>query len=330
MKICQNCVLPDTFPGLRFNREGLCQYCANFKGEKSLNHAKESYRKKFEQLINKYKGKHTYDALASYSGGKDSTYVLSLLREEYDLNVLAVTFDNGFLPERTFQNIQKAAEKLGFDHILFKPRFDILRRIFVECARKNIFPTKTITRASSICTACISIVKYTCLRLALENRIPFIVFGWSPGQIPMASCIMKNNPQMIRKMQRNVYEPLYNLVGDDIRSYFLEERHFKEPSIFPFNISPLSFLYYNEEEILKRVRRLGWVAPPDVDVHSTNCLLNSYANRVHVKKYGFHPYVFELAKLVREGYMRREEALKRLSQEEKPRTIRFVKEKLRL
>jgi len=53
-----------------------------------------------------------------------------------------------------------------------------------------------------------------------------------------------------------------------------------------------------------------------VDVHSTNCLLNSYANRVHVKKYGFHLYVFELAKLLREGYMGRDATLKKLSQEE--------------
>ena len=31
------------------------------------------------------------------SGGKDSTYTLSLLRQRYNLRVLAVTFDNGFI-----------------------------------------------------------------------------------------------------------------------------------------------------------------------------------------------------------------------------------------
>lgn len=330
MKICQNCVLPETFPGIRFNKNGVCHYCQDFKGKKILRQNKVNYRKRFDELIKKYKGKSTYDALMSYSGGKDSTYVLSLLREKFGLNVLAVTFDNGFLPERTFQNIQITAENLGCDHIFFKPRFDILRKIFVECSKKNIFSPTTITRASPICTSCMAIVKYTSLRIALENRIPLIVFGWSPGQIPMASSIMKNNPQMVKKMQQTVFKPIYNLAGDEIKSYFLERRHFEEASLFPYNVSPLSFFDYDEEEILERVARMGWKAPDGVDVHSTNCLLNSYANRMHIKKYGFHPYVFELAKLVREGYMERDAALKKLSQREKSETIERVRKKLGL
>jgi len=330
MKRCKNCVLPETFPGIKFNNEGICNFCLNFKGETDLQTKKHEYRQKFEELKKKYKGKQSYDALMSYSGGKDSTYVLSLLRESYGLNVLAVTFDNGFIPDQTLKNIRMVAEKLGFDHIFFKPRFDFLKKIFVESSIKNIYSAQTLTRASTICTSCISIVKFSSLRIAIEKAIPFVVFGWSPGQIPLKSSIMKNNPQIIKMMQKSVFEPLYKIAGNEIRPYFLEEQHFKDSNSFPYNISPLAFLDYNEENIIKKVSQFGWLAPTEVDAHSTNCLLNSFANIIHKTQHGYHPYVFELAKLVREGYMKRSVALSKLNDPDNQETIKFVKSKLGL
>ena len=241
-----------------------------------------------------------------------------------------MTFDNGFLPEQTFKNIRVVVEGLGVDHVFFKPRFDILNKIFSGCSKENIFPPTTLTRASTICTACMAIVKFSALRMALEKRIPFITFGWSPGQIPLASSIMKNIPQMVKTMQEAVLKPLLNLGGEEVKAYFLEEEHFKNTKIFPYNISPLAFLEYNEQEILKEAGRLGWKAPRDVDSNSTNCLLNSLANLVHKKQYGFHPYAFELAKLVREGNMDRAEAIARLEQSESPKTVDFVERKLNI
>jgi len=50
---------------------------------------------------------------------------------------------------------------------------------------------------------------------------------------------MKNNPQIIKMMQKSVFEPLYKIAGNEIRPYFLEEQHFKDSNSFPYNISPL-------------------------------------------------------------------------------------------
>lgn len=327
---CTACVLPETFPGVKFNSKGICNYCRNFKGEKNLEEKKERYRIKFEGLVARCRGKGPYDALLSYSGGKDSTYTLSLLKERYRLNTLALTLDNGFLPDRTVNNIKRVTDILGVDHQLFKPHFDVLKRIFKTCAEKNIFASATLTRASTICTACMALVKFVSLRAALEKKIPFIVFGWSPGQIPVASSVMKNNPQIVQMMQKNLYEPLHDLVGDDVDPYFLEKKHYRNRLSFPYNISPLVFLDYDEKEIIRKVRNLGWRMPKGIDANSTNCRLNSYANLVHKEQYGYHPYVFEMAKLVREGYLDRSSALRKLSQPEDPSTVRSVKDKLEL
>lgn len=328
IKRCTICVLPETFPGIRFNEEGVCNHCQNFKGEKNLKEKKARYKKKFERLINEYKGKGTYDALLSYSGGKDSTYTLSLCKERYGLNILAVTFDNGFLPDQTIINVKNVTDRLGVDHVLFKPHFNTLKKIFLECAQKNIYPPTTLTRASTICTSCMAIVKFSSLRTALEKDIPFIFFGWSPGQIPVTSSIMKNNPQIIKMMQKSLYEPLHDLVGDEINPYFLEEEHFKRRYNFPYNVSPLAFLTYDEKEIIEKARKLGWKRPEGLDANTTNCLLNSYANIIHKEQYGFHPYAFEMAKLVREGHLDRSLALERLTESEDLITINSVKNKL--
>jgi predicted PP-loop superfamily ATPase len=330
MRICVNCVLPENFPGVRFSGDGVCNHCLEFKGEKDLEEKKLRYREKFEKLVKELQGRGGYDALMSYSGGKDSTFTLALIREKYGLNTLAVTVDNGFLPEQTIRNIRLVSEKLGFDHILYKPRFDVLNRIFSACSERDIYPQQTLVRASTICTSCMAIVKSITLRLALEKGIPFIVFGWSPGQIPLASSIMKNNSQMIRMTQKAVFDPLHSVAGEEIRPYFLEERHFAGGFNFPYNISPLAFFDYDEGKILDKASELGWSAPRDVDANSTNCQLNSLANVVHKKRHGFHPYAFEMAKLVREGYLSREEALEKLNRLEPEETVRRVKEKLGL
>jgi len=239
-------------------------------------------------------------------------------------------FDNGFLPHRTRENIDNVVTNLGIDHILVKPRFDVLKKIFRQCSHSSIYPAKALERASTICTSCMGIVKYSALRLALEKRIPFIAFGWSPGQAPITSSIMKNNPQMVKMMQKSIYRPLYEIVGDEIAPYFLEESYFGGSYEFPYNVSPLAFLDYDEKDILQKIQSLGWEAPSETDANSTNCLLNSFANRVHKDQFGFHPYAFEMANLVREGYMNRDAALEKITRTEDTKTIEFVKKKLEL
>lgn len=323
-------MLPESFPGIKFNTEGVCQFCGNYKGTERREKKKREYRNKFEELVRTYKGRGCYDAIAGYSGGKDSTYVLSLLKEEYDLNILAITFDNGFLPEQTHRNIRNVVEALGVDHIFLKPRFDVLSKIFRVCSENNIYSSATVSRASTICTSCISIVKFSTLRTALEKNIPFVVYGWSPGQIPLNSSIMKNNPQLLKPMQNALFRPLYDCAGEALRPYFLEDKHFTSSFWFPYNVGPLAFLDYNEGDVLRKAGRLGWKKPRGLDANTTNCLLNSYANTIHKEKYHFHPYVFELAGLVREGYLERSAALAKLNQKDNPEILRLVKTKLGL
>ena len=121
MELCSNCVLPETFPGIRFNENGVCQHCLRYEKVSEERHleTKSRYRMKFGELTEKIKGRGTYDALMAYSGGKDSTYTLRYLTQEAGLKVLSITFDNGFLSPAAFKNIGNVTSALNVDQIFF-------------------------------------------------------------------------------------------------------------------------------------------------------------------------------------------------------------------
>ncbi|MBP7507597.1 MAG: hypothetical protein KA807_07245 [Prolixibacteraceae bacterium] len=311
MKICTKCILPDTFPGINFDDKGVCNFCRDFKGEEALKEEKQEYYNKFLELIKQVKGRSDYDATLAYSGGKDSTYTLYLLKEVFKLRVLTITFDNGFVSEQAFKNIRTVTENLGVDGIVFKADFQLLKKIFKAGVEKEMYSAKALERASTICTSCIGLVKFTALKIALEKQIPLMSWGWSPGQAPIRSSIMKINPALFKTTQEMYRKPMAEIAGEEINRYFLTDEQFKTKE-FPHNVSPLAFMDYNEEAILHKIKEFGWVAPKDLDTNSTNCLLNSFANEVHIKKHGFHPYVFEIAGMVRSGVMAREEGLKKI------------------
>jgi hypothetical protein len=316
-KICTKCLLPGTFPGVKFNQQGLCSHCQKSAGtEEKLTEDKKKYEQKFLELIRQTCGarssERSYDILMAYSGGKDSSYTMSLLKTKYGLRVLAVSLDNGFVSEAAIGNIRRVTDALHVDQIFFKPWWELLRKIFTTAAEKELYSKKTLERASTICTSCIGLVKTICLKTAIEQDIPMIGYGWSPGQAPIQSSIMKTNPSLIRASQQAILGPLREIAGEEIDAYFLQERHYSVPDRFPYNVHPMAWEFYHEGMLIKEIGKLGWIAPMDTDSNSTNCLLNAYGNDIHVKRHGFHPYVWEIANMVRDGVMTRDEGYEKI------------------
>jgi len=330
MKICKVCILNENFPGISFNENGICHQCQKNKTKVEQNLLCKKYEKKFLELIEKYKDKSSYDCVVAYSGGKDSTYMIYLLKEKYNLNILALRYDNWFQSELAYKNIERIVQNLDIDLITVKPRYDLFRKIIQSVVNNEFYSIKHIQRASDICTTCISLIRLMCLKTAIEKEIPFVIFGMSPGQAPIVTSIVKTNPQMNKKMQDIIYQPLSKKLGDEIKPYFLGEEYFKKAEFFPYILNPLAFLKYDEKEILKIINSIGWKRPKDTDSNSTNCLLNAFANNIHKKKYGFHPYSYELAELVRTGKMDRETALIKINETEEDNVVESVKKELKI
>ena len=325
VKRCVQCILPETFPGISFNEQGVCIHCQRYRGRAATEKQMEKYEQKFVQLLQEKRKSSTYDILVAYSGGKDSTYTLDVLVNRYKLRVLALTFDNTFISPRAEENIRNVCGALGADLLVIRPNPSLLRKIFAAAADRELYSAKTLERASTICTSCIGIIKNLILRTAIEKEIPFVGFGWSPGQAPVQSSVMKTNARLMQSTQQAIYKPLHDIVGDAINPYFVTRDQFEHPEKFPWNVHPLAFLPYDEEKIVQRIKEFGWVKPDDTDPNSSNCLLNAYANHIHRQRYGFHPYVWEIANMVREGVMSRGEGLEKIEPPEVERMVMYSK-----
>ncbi len=118
MSYCQRCILPDTRPGIRIGKDGVCSAClAHAERDRGIDWTER--KREFKELVAtaKHLGRG-YDCVIPVSGGKDSTWqVVTCL--EHGLHPLAVTWK---APARTEIGRYNLANliSLGVDHIDFQ------------------------------------------------------------------------------------------------------------------------------------------------------------------------------------------------------------------
>lgn len=326
---CAQCILSSGFPGIRFNRDGVCNFCRNEIYYTTEDQTISSAREKIKTLFEAHKGKGRYDAVMCFSGGKDSTYTLMLATRHYNLRVLALTVDNGFLSDAAFGNINRVTDTLGVDLLTFKPSSGFFIPLIKASAFHPVYNPKTLTRISSVCNSCISIINIAALRLALEKKIPFILAGFTIGQIPANSIIYKNNYTFLKESREASLNRLKELVGPEVDDYFsISSTLLEETNSFPFNVNLLCLDDPGEDTILADIEKLGWVHPADVDGCSSNCRLNAFNNYVHTRKMGFNPYELELSHLIRRGILSRETALEKIAAQSDISELRPILDRL--
>lgn len=329
--ICSHCILPETFPGISFDEEGICKYCKqDQKKNTQIDVKKYEYRKKLDNLIEGTRSiAPVYDVILAYSGGKDSSYALKLLREKYDLRILAVTLDNHFVSPAAFENIKNVTDQLDVDSYFVRPPWSVINEMFTLTAKADVFSKTTLLRASSVCTSCIGIVKNLILKTALEMTIPLVAFGWSPGQAPIQSAIMKTNSGMALQSQSALLNSFPESIRKKLTPYYVPPDYFEiYRHRFPQNIHPLAFFDYDEKNIIKELGQIGWIEPKDTDTNSSNCLMNAFANHCHIERHGFHPYVWEIANMVRQGVMKRKDGIQKIYSDQNIQMINYAKERL--
>lgn len=313
IKRCTKCILSNNFPRIKFDDKGVCNFCNNELLYTTEQDNIDKACKEITSLFEDKRGKSEYDAIVCYSGGKDSTYTLKLAVEKYKLKILSFTLDNGFISPVAFKNIEKVVSNLGVDHYTFRPSYKFMKDLFRISSLENIYNPKTLTRISSNCNSCISIVNIMSLKIALEKKIPFILAGFTLGQIPSNTIYYQNNYQFFEESRKPVIEKLKTELGDDVKKYMqISEELLKKTDNYPYNINLLCLEDITENEIVDKILPLGWVKPADVDGCSTNCRVNAFNNYVHLKKHGYSPYELELSHLIRKNLLTREEALAKL------------------
>jgi hypothetical protein len=313
IKRCNNCILSENFPKIKFDENGICNFCNNQLLHSTDKEQLEHSRHEITKLFQDYRGKSEYDAVMCYSGGKDSTYTLRLAVEKYKLRVISFTLDNGFISPVAFKNIDNVTKSLGVDHITYKPSFNFIKDLFRVSSCESIYNPTTITRISANCNTCISMVNITALKMALEKDIPFILAGFTLGQIPANTIYFKNNYLFFKESRQPVIDKFKMHLGDEV-SYYMEvsDSLIEKSSNYPYNINLLCLEDITEAGIVEEIVHMGWQKPADVDGCSTNCRINAFNNHIHFRKFGFSPYELELSYLIRKNLLSREEALEKI------------------
>ncbi len=129
LRRCTHCTLPETFPFILFDANGVCNFCKyhnriELKGAAALRKLAEGFRRP---------GKLP-DCIVSLSGGRDSTYGLHYVKTKLGLNPITYTYDWGMVTDLARRNISRICGKLGVEHILISA--DIRRKR--ENIRKNV------------------------------------------------------------------------------------------------------------------------------------------------------------------------------------------------
>lgn len=114
VKRCTKCLLPATFPFIRFDADGVCNYCHNYKIKNKPKEIDELL-----ELIAPYRSKDgSPDCIVPFSGGRDSTYALHIIKNELKLNPIAFTYDWGMVTDLGRRNIARVCGKLGVENII--------------------------------------------------------------------------------------------------------------------------------------------------------------------------------------------------------------------
>ena len=261
IKYCRNCVYPETKPDLTFDEEGICDACrfANVKDTTDW----ESRREELVKIFNKFKNKDgsNYDCVIPVSGGKDSTYQTYMVKEEFGLNPLCVSYH---LPEFTDlgrKNLENL-KKLGVDCLEFTPNPEICQKMqkialieFGDAQWPEHFGIFTVP-----------------VQVAVRYNIPLIVWGENP-QAEYGGPLEDSTNSYLDSKWCKEYG---TRVGGQSNSYFGPEvmlqygidRKFLNPYIYPpddeikrvgvTGIFLGSFLKWNIKNQLEKVRELGF------------------------------------------------------------------------
>ena len=230
MKLCSQCLFPDTKPELKFDENGICDACKYSEQKESIDWSQRKQELKI--IIEKYKNKtgENYDCLIPVSGGKDSTYQTLVIKEEFGLNPLVVNFHPRGQTELGRKNLDNL-KNLGVDCIEFTANPDVYKKL-------SQFGLTEL--GDPMWPEHIGLFQIP-IKIAVHMKIPLLVWGENP-MFEYGGPVSATSPYLDK-------EWLENHGG-----YFLDK--IKPQELTKYGIGKkelIPFIYPNEDEI----RRIG-------------------------------------------------------------------------
>jgi hypothetical protein len=328
LRRCVSCILPENYPGISFDQNGVCSFCRSkkpleYKGIKKL-------KEDIDAILQKFPDRE-YDCILGTSGGRDSTYLMYLLTQELKLKTLAFFIDHDYIPDHTRENVKAIAKKSGADIVIDKSK--CLGRCFPHQYRawKKRPTAKTI---SALCMGCKSTVIRSYYKVAIKHKIPVLIAGETPfekADYKLDLMRMGNDSKIkdsysvgyfkeILKNPSFIMDPYslmvqYREYSTYVRPYQqrMNEKNNKT-QIVPYRY----YVRWNEAEIIPTIQKhFDWKNFPGMaSTWRGDCYIGPIRQNLYKKFLGFNDKTTHLSELIRDGQMTRQQALDRLEEEE--------------
>jgi len=298
---CKICTLPEGFLDTYINNNGICSACSLYINVKDKFENKDFLQKKLENKINEIKGKFKYDAIAAFSGGKDSTYMTLKLKKEYNLNLLCAMDDLNQQNELALKNINKVISKLNIDlEIIAPPKEE-------KNIRRNF-----LLAGNHFCRLCLRAHFIRIYELAIKKKIPLIFYGLSPYQC--LDCVDAINHSLnsieevstpynkldfetiIKRYKNRAFQGGFEIgfvspKEKELLQNWSKIYNWGSDSFAPLIIPFFLFTEYpKEEEIIKTISEETEWEKPEIILNRTNCRMLKLAGIVHkaIGRYHFN------------------------------------------
>ena len=113
LKRCTRCILPETMPFIKFDSDGVCNYCRNYKSRNTPKPKGELFK-----IVEPYRRRNGIDCIVPFSGGRDSCYGLHLIVNELGMKPITYTYDWGMVTDLGRRNISRMCAELGVENII--------------------------------------------------------------------------------------------------------------------------------------------------------------------------------------------------------------------
>jgi hypothetical protein len=314
---CNRCLLTAEIPGVTFDSKGLCSVCVQYDATwGNWNQVKSQKLQELKSILEAAKkAKRPYDVLVPLSGGKDSCFVLFVMRRHFGMKCLAVTFDNGFLSEHARQNIKNATSALDTDHTYFQ----ISRSSMMQTYRSLFLKT------GMFCPACMLGISYAIDMAAASFRIPLIAGGTSSRteEYVAPEFFVADDIHFFRAAMEEeslLAHTGLNYRGDWRRRLPSHVLDIKGQIRYAYGakIDLPDYYDWDYAHIYSTIKReLGWVSRTDMAEHA-DCTVEPLVHYLRQRRFpALKPELLRFSKLITIGVMTKEEARRKL---EKPAT----------